>query len=146
MFLDSFAMSGVNNMDSINRPTSKVLRPPGGQTSNIFGTEPEGKVEGKKHWQQHKGSNIFANDDPPPQAPPVKTQGKTSNIFGSDPTPQAAPAPAARASSNIFGDEPAVHAKPAKPAPSNNIFGEAEEKTTAATKVMKKITLMRTLP
>ena len=31
-------MSGHgNNMDSINRPTSRVLAPPGGGSSNIFG-------------------------------------------------------------------------------------------------------------
>ena len=28
-------------MDSIARPTSKVLAPPGGVSSNIFGTDPE---------------------------------------------------------------------------------------------------------
>ena len=29
------------HMDSIARPTSKVLAPPGGVSSNIFGTDPE---------------------------------------------------------------------------------------------------------
>ena len=38
-------MSGIgsegSNMDSISRPTSRILAPPGGTTSNIFGTSPE---------------------------------------------------------------------------------------------------------
>ena len=35
------------NMDSISRPTSKVLAPPGGRSSNIFGTDPE-PIKGSK--------------------------------------------------------------------------------------------------
>ena len=36
------------HMDSIARPTSKVLAPPGGVSSNIFGTDPE-PIKGNFH-------------------------------------------------------------------------------------------------
>ena len=56
-------MSGIggqaNNMDSISRPTSRVLRAPGGGSSNIFGAEPEPAKEFNKNDPRHKTNNIF---------------------------------------------------------------------------------------
>ena len=56
-------MSGIggqaNNMDSINRPTSRVLAPPGGGCSNIFGGEPEPVKAFNKNDPRHKTNNIF---------------------------------------------------------------------------------------
>ena len=56
-------MSGIggqaNNMDSIARPTSRVLRAPGGGSSNIFGAEPEPVKEFNKNDPRHKTNNIF---------------------------------------------------------------------------------------
>ena len=46
------------NMDSIARPTSRVLAPPGGSSSHIFGTDPE-PIKGNRNFYQENFQNIF---------------------------------------------------------------------------------------
>ena len=60
-------------MDSIARPTSKVIQPPGGSSSGIFGDretyEPKVFAEGNRK----NASNIFGTaeeDVPKPKTPP----------------------------------------------------------------------------
>ena len=52
-------------MDSINRPTSRVLAAPGGNSSNIFGTGPEpNSIPGKRQAANRNASNIFGAPEP----------------------------------------------------------------------------------
>jgi len=62
------------HMDSIARPTSKVLAPPGGVSSNIFGTDPE-PIKGI-FLQNVKDFNIF------PEFDPKNPRHQTNDIFG----------------------------------------------------------------
>ena len=48
------------NMDSIARPTSRVLAPPGGSTSNIFGTDPE-PIKGNRNFYHEISKYFFKN-------------------------------------------------------------------------------------
>ena len=91
-------MSGIgnqaNNMDSINRPTSRVLAPPGGGCSNIFGGGPEPVKEFNKNDPRHKTNNIFGCPEPvqkpsQPAAKPVKVNPEPTKVEAPAPTPQA---------------------------------------------------------
>ncbi|CAG5114289.1 Oidioi.mRNA.OKI2018_I69.chr2.g8351.t1.cds [Oikopleura dioica] len=53
----------INHMDSIGRPTSKVLAPPGGGSSNIFGTDPE-PVKQTATRNRKNESSIFGAPEP----------------------------------------------------------------------------------
>ena len=91
-------MSGIggqaNNMGSINRPTSRVLAPPGGGCSNIFGGGPEPVKEFNKNDPRHKTNNIFGCPEPvqkpsQPVAESVKVNPKPAKVEAPAPTPQA---------------------------------------------------------
>ena len=91
-------MSGIggqaNNMDSINRPTSRVLAPPGGGCSNIFGGEPEPTKAFNKNDPRHKTSNIFGGPEPvqkpcQPVAEPMKANPEPTKIEAPATTPKA---------------------------------------------------------
>ena len=93
-------MSGIggqaNNMDSINRPTSRVLAPPGGGCSNIFGGGPEPTKAFNKNDPRHKTNNIFGCPEPvqkptPPAAEPVKADTQPAKIEAPAPTSAIAP-------------------------------------------------------
>lgn len=66
----------VNHMDSISRPTSKVIQPPGGSSSGIFGGEtyqPKRHAEGNRKNE----SSIFGSpreETPKPKTPPKTTE------------------------------------------------------------------------
>ena len=66
----------VNHMDSIARPTSKVIQPPGGSSSGIFGGEtyqPKRHAEGNRKNE----SSIFGSpreETPKPKTPPKTTE------------------------------------------------------------------------
>ena len=63
-------------MDSINRPTSRVLAAPGGRSSNIFGTDPEpAPLPGKKQANNRNSSSIFGSD-PVESEKPKKVEEK----------------------------------------------------------------------
>ena len=63
-------------MDSINRPTSRVLAAPGGRSSNIFGTDPEpAPLPGKKQANNRNTSSIFGSD-PVESVKPKKVEEK----------------------------------------------------------------------
>ena len=53
----------INNMDSIGRPTSKVIAPPGGVSSNIFGTDPEPPKQNNARNKKNE-SSIFGGPEP----------------------------------------------------------------------------------
>ena len=95
-------MSGIggqaNNMDSINQPTSRVLAPPGGGCSNIFGGGPEPTKAFNKNDPRHKTNNIFGCPEPvqkptPPAAEPVKADTQPAKVDA--PAPISAITPSA---------------------------------------------------
>ena len=98
-------MSGIggqaNNMDSINRPTSRVLAPPGGGCSNIFGGGPEPVKEFNKNDPRHKTNNIFGCPEPvqkptQPAAEPVKVNPGPAKVEApAGPAPTSAITPTA---------------------------------------------------
>ena len=63
------------NMDSIARPTSRVLAPPGGSSSNIFGTDPE-PIKGNRIFYQEISKYFFQEFDP------RNPRHQTNDIFG----------------------------------------------------------------
>ncbi|KAG7492077.1 hypothetical protein MATL_G00010610 [Megalops atlanticus] len=108
-------------MDTSTKPSSRVLRPPGGSSSNIFGGGDETVSTGSR--ANKMASTIFG---PPDEALacPKRTNppgGKSSGIFAEavKPTPQQRPVPAGGVSSNIFGEAvsnpPTVRSHPNKP-------------------------------
>ncbi|XP_066544847.1 jupiter microtubule associated homolog 2 [Amia ocellicauda] len=115
-------------LESSGKPSSRVLRPPGGGSSNLFGAGEETSSQNKTHQMS---SNIFGPPDEP-QSGPKRTNppgGKSSGIFGdsdSSDSSQQWHVPPGGKSSNIFGDavsDPAVRSHPNKPK-DTNIFAD----------------------
>ncbi|XP_036393518.1 jupiter microtubule associated homolog 2-like [Megalops cyprinoides] len=108
-------------MDASAKPSSRVLRPPGGGSSNIFGGGDETASAGSR--ANKMASTIFAPPDEPLGCPKRTNPpgGKSSGIFAEavEPTPQQRPVPAGGVSSNIFGEAvgnpPTVRSHPNKP-------------------------------
>ena len=69
-----------------DKPTSRVINPPGGRTNNIFGTYEQEDMTMKKKENIHPtySSNIFAEPEQPKQT--NKPDRMKSNIFGDDST------------------------------------------------------------
>merc|ERR1712002_872007 len=73
-----------NDMNDISRPTSRVLAPPGGGSSNIFGTAPEPVRKSNPNDPRHRTNNIFGGAEPAPAkttpkpAPTVTEPAKSS--------------------------------------------------------------------
>ena len=86
-------MSGIggdaNTMGDIGRPTSRVLAPPGGGSSNIFGTEPVSAPTKTTRTGRSNEQSCDIFGAPIRQAAPVKTAPTPAAA----PTPVAAPAP-----------------------------------------------------
>ena len=87
-------MSGIggqaNNMDSISRPTSRVLAPPGGGSSNIFGAGPEPAKVFNKNDPRHKTSNIFGAPEvvqKPAQPVAMSTEPQCTKNVSEPPAP-----------------------------------------------------------
>ncbi|KAJ8399873.1 hypothetical protein AAFF_G00406030 [Aldrovandia affinis] len=108
-------------MDAGAKPSSRVLKPPGGGSSNLFGPGDEATSTGSR---SHKmASTIFAAPEEPLGGPKRTNPpgGKSSDIFGEAkaPAPQQRPVPSSGASSNIFGEAvgnlPSVRSHPNKP-------------------------------
>ncbi|XP_030649408.1 jupiter microtubule associated homolog 2 [Chanos chanos] len=108
-------------LDTGSKPSSRVLRPPGGGSSNLFGGYDEDSSASRR--PNKMASTVFA---PPEevQAGPKRSNppgGKSSGIFGEPDTPPAQQKPAAPGgvSGGIFGESesnlPAVKSHPNKP-------------------------------
>eukprot|EP00062_Callorhinchus_milii_P019072 gi/632973218/ref/XP_007903045.1/ PREDICTED: hematological and neurological expressed 1-like protein [Callorhinchus milii] len=109
--------------------SSRVLKPPGGGSSNIFG-DPDDSSAGKSYKM---ASNIFGPPDetqvlPKRSNPPG---GKDSGIFSDSGSQQQHTLPPGGINSNIFGESVpsvAVHVNPHKPKDTHVICGDEEEK------------------
>merc|ERR1712098_188106 len=92
-------MSGIggdaNTMSTINRPTSRVLAPPGGGSSNIFGGPAEPAAPSKNTNRSNQQTcNIFGQ--------PIVDHSQAKTI-----TPKAAPQPSAQpVSQPVSNNEP----------------------------------------
>lgn len=67
----------VNHMDSIARPTSKVIQPPGGSCSGIFGDRETYEAKVYVQGNRKNASNIFGapeEDVPKPKTPPKQEE------------------------------------------------------------------------
>merc|ERR1712212_533197 len=76
-------MGDAHTMTSLNRPTSRVLAPPGGGSSNIFGTDAPTTIESKtKAAARHQqSSSIFGGQPEKQAAQPPKTQPHREDPF-----------------------------------------------------------------
>ncbi|MFT7814867.1 hematological and neurological expressed 1-like protein [Arapaima gigas] len=93
-------------MDTGAKPSSRVLKPPGGGSSNLFGTEDSGASQVNRPSKM--ASNIFTAPEEL-QSSPKRTNppgGKSSGIFGESEAPAPKLAPPTTVTSNIFGDAP----------------------------------------
>jgi hypothetical protein len=75
---------------SSDKPSSKVINPPGGRSNNIFGSVEENTTANAFNKNKNQTSSIFFGDDSTPQNNQrVVNQGQNnrqkSNIFGEDP-------------------------------------------------------------
>ncbi|XP_033885640.2 jupiter microtubule associated homolog 2-like isoform X2 [Acipenser ruthenus] len=115
-------------LDTSAKSSSRVLRPPGGGSSNLFGSAEENASPNRTHKM---ASSIFAAPEAP-QSHPKKTNppgGKDSGIFGgAQPSqPPQHPRPSAGKTSNIFGDP--VSSSTAPIHPNKPKVGQAAEHT-----------------
>lgn len=121
-------------LESANKPSSRVLKPPGGGSSSIFGSSEEGAAPKRQHKMS---SNIFEARPEPDNAPRRSNPpgGKTSGIF-QDPAPVQSPVrqnPPGGKGSDIFGDaqlptSPKAH--PNKPKDNISLKEDATKNTT----------------
>ncbi|KAM4634409.1 jupiter microtubule associated homolog 2 isoform 2-T2 [Polymixia lowei] len=92
-------------LDSGAKPSSRVLRPPGGGSSNLFGGYEEDATASRR--PNKMASTIFAPAEEPQGGPKRSNPpgGKSSGIFGDAvaPAQQQKPGPPGGPSSNIFG-------------------------------------------
>ncbi len=125
-------MSGVNsinNMDSINRPTSKVLRPPGGASSNIFGTDPEPAAP-RNNSKRQQSSNIFGGGEETAEQRKISVKypgGKGSDIFAAEPEVQKPVQKTTGPSSNIFATDELKNEPQKEAKPQSSIFGDQND-------------------
>ncbi|KAJ8284196.1 hypothetical protein COCON_G00030460 [Conger conger] len=126
-------MTSTNNfqgIDSSAKPSSRVLRPPGGGSSNLFGGGDEATAPTRSHKM---ASTIFA----PPEEPlggPKRTNppgGKSSGIFDdAKAVTQQRPVPSSGKGSNIFGGAvenlPTVRSHPNKPKDNIGVNGKPQ--------------------
>ncbi|XP_026870469.2 jupiter microtubule associated homolog 2 isoform X2 [Electrophorus electricus] len=108
-------------LDSSAKTSSRVLRPPGGGSSDIFGGYEEDT--GASRRPDKMASTVFAPAEEPQGGPKRSNPpgGKSSGIFGEAgaPPPHQKPIPPGGVNSNIFGgpesDQPTVKSHPNKP-------------------------------
>ncbi|KAM9305892.1 jupiter microtubule associated homolog 2 [Gastrophryne carolinensis] len=124
-------------LESESKPSSRVLKPPGGGSSCIFGNSEEVKVSSR---QNKMASNIFDSKSEPADVPKRSNPpgGKTSGIF-EDPAPvQIAQRqnPPGGKPSDIFGEAQLLTSPKAHPnKPKDSIsLKQAEVKTTTPVK------------
>ena len=81
----------INNMDSIGRPTSKVIAPPGGVSSNIFGTDPEPPKQNNARNKKNE-SSIFGTPGPAQAPKPIQKVEAAVAKETTKPASESAPA------------------------------------------------------
>ncbi|XP_036408993.1 jupiter microtubule associated homolog 2 [Megalops cyprinoides] len=139
-------------LDEDAKPSSRVLRPPGGGSSNLFG----GCDEEPSVRRPAKSSNIFASPEEPQECPRRTNPpgGKSSGIFEQPGAlaPQQRAVPPGGVSSNIFGpaesnplavrsypskpkDNIGINATPAPQVPEQTLERQAEKENTSASPV-----------
>ncbi|KAJ8250977.1 hypothetical protein GJAV_G00215780 [Gymnothorax javanicus] len=105
-------MSSTNMFQGLgndSKPSSRVLRPPGGGSSDLFGQHEEVSPVRRP---PKMSSNVFAPPEQPQESPKRSNPpgGKSSGIFGEGPTEapagQQKPAAPCTVSSNIFAEAP----------------------------------------
>ncbi|XP_046561838.1 jupiter microtubule associated homolog 1-like isoform X2 [Haliotis rubra] len=75
-------MSGLADSE---KPSSRVLRPPGGGSSDIFGTA-TAPASAPRQQNQRNGSNIFGGpEEPSPSRSQANNSSTQSNLFGMEP-------------------------------------------------------------
>ncbi|XP_037112194.1 jupiter microtubule associated homolog 2 isoform X3 [Syngnathus acus] len=125
-------------LDTGSKPSSRVLRPPGGASSNLFGGYEEEAPQSRR--PNKMASNLFGSPEEPQAAPRRSNPpgGKSSGIFG-EPEPPVRPQrplPPGGPSSNIFGSEDSadVHSPsrshPNKPKDNLSVVPEPESPAT----------------
>ncbi|XP_067663500.1 jupiter microtubule associated homolog 1-like isoform X2 [Haliotis asinina] len=81
-------MTTTTNMSGLagdEKPTSRVLRPPGGGSSDIFGTS-SAPASAPRQQNQRNGSNIFGGpEEPSPSRAQANNSSTQSNLFGMEP-------------------------------------------------------------
>ncbi|KAM8824569.1 jupiter microtubule associated homolog 2 [Synchiropus picturatus] len=92
-------------LDTGSKPSSRVLRPPGGGASNVFGGYEDDSASPRR--SNKMASKVFAPPEEPQNTPRRSNPpgGKTSGIFGEPeiPAQPQRPVPPGGATSNIFG-------------------------------------------
>ncbi|XP_029914581.1 jupiter microtubule associated homolog 2 isoform X2 [Myripristis murdjan] len=119
-------------LDTGSKPSSRVLRPPGGGSSNLFGGFDEDAAASRR--PNKMASTIFAPAEEPQGGPKRSNPpgGKTSGIFGQPepPVQQQRPIPPGGATSNIFGAAESspvqIRSHPNKPKDNLAVGPEAE--------------------
>ncbi|XP_074553669.1 jupiter microtubule associated homolog 2 [Halichoeres trimaculatus] len=127
-------------LDSSSKPSSRVLRPPGGGSSNLFGGYEDDA--GASRRPNKMASKVFASPEEPQSAPRRSNPpgGKSSGIFGEPEAPAQAqkPMPPGGPTSNIFGaaeSEPVLspsRSHPNKPKDNLSVGPEAESPAPVA--------------
>lgn len=122
-----------------DKPSSKVLRPPGGGSNNIFGVAEE-TTAGKKNSKPTYQSSVFSSD-PEPEKPKSAGPGRmASNIFGTDNNDNSVTTPkkvSKTHQSSLFQDpEPAsgnkkVTVPPRQDPITGGVLGEAKDTPVA---------------
>jgi len=115
-----------------DQTSTRVQAPPGGHSSNMFGTEAEQSAANKK---KNMGSDIFgSNKDTVDPAPVKKTHHTESHIFGPDPVethhkPEtlAGQYKQTQMKSNIFGPEEPTSTRHVSDKNKSNIFGIGDD-------------------
>ncbi|KAM9780575.1 jupiter microtubule associated homolog 2 [Neosynchiropus ocellatus] len=92
-------------LDTGSKPSSRVLRPPGGGASNVFGGYEDDSASPRR--PNKMASKVFSPPEEPQNTPRRSNPpgGKTSGIFGEPeiPAQPQRPVPPGGATSNIFG-------------------------------------------
>ncbi|XP_071087129.1 jupiter microtubule associated homolog 1-like isoform X2 [Haliotis cracherodii] len=80
-------MTTTSNMCGLKedeKPSSRVLRPPGGASSDIFGTS-AAPTSAPRQQNQRNGSNIFGGPEEPSPSRAQASNSSQSNLFGMEP-------------------------------------------------------------
>ncbi|XP_046377269.2 jupiter microtubule associated homolog 1-like isoform X2 [Haliotis rufescens] len=80
-------MTTTSNMCGLKedeKPSSRVLRPPGGASSDIFGTS-TAPTSAPRQQNQRNGSNIFGGPEEPSPSRAQANNSSQSNLFGMEP-------------------------------------------------------------
>jgi hypothetical protein len=108
---------------SNDKPSSKVLNPPGGRSNNIFGSVEENTASNASNKSKNQTSSIFFGDDSTPSQMQQQHHGQYNN------------GQVNRQKSNVFGEDPAKENNRDNRRGYNPITGKAYEDPSAAASV-----------